>query len=675
MLWIRRLKIIIKTAEGNFGLDNTFSKGLNFVASNTNTEGKSSCIEAIYYCLGLEEILGGRNEKALKPVFKNKIDYNGKTYVPIESNFYLEIENERNEVVTINRNVEKQQSHNSIVKIYSGDIESTLNGRCNSSEFYVHLSGSATSQKGFHKFLEEFVGWNLPEVPTYDEKDRKLYLQTIFPALCIEQKRGWSGLLTTIPNFGFKDIKKKAIEYILNLDIITNEKLKAEQKINELYLKNKWYTIISEMESLLKNNNCIIPNLFEQPKILDEENMKMLGVFKQEHNENIYIEEYISKLKVQSKELTQCDLKVGENIDELQEELEDLKNDIQQDEEIYDSQIKQINLESDEIDVITKNLEIINKDLNNNKDLQKLKKLGALKDSKIINDICPICNQKIQDCLLSQSDSLKVMSIEDNIKHLQEQKKLLEYTMKAHKENIEQYNKFAESMKTNIEKKRRTIRRIINDIYSTDTSVAETIVYKKVTIDNEIEELQKLMLEIEEYKNKLLKLSREWVDLIEIRKKIPKDSFSEEDNIKIKHLQNDFIEKIQKYRYSSIDNLSEIEISKEKLLPTVYGFDLTSDCSASDNIRVIWAFTLSLLCNSLKFNGNHPNFLIIDEPEQQSIVSEDLYNFLNDLYELKEKTQIIVGITLKDDKLKNYVKSLEDVNLFLIEDKAMKPIN
>ena len=674
MLLIRRLKIIIKTAEGNFGLDNTFSKGINYIASNTNTEGKSSCIEAIYYCLGIEEILGGKNDKALKPVFKNKIDYNGKTYVPIESNFYLEIENERHDVITINRNVEKQQAHNSIVKIYSGDIENTLNGKCNSSDFYVHLIGSATSQKGFHKFLEDFIGWSLPEVPTYDEKDRKLYLQTIFPALCIEQKRGWSGLLTTIPNFGFKDVKKKIIEYILNLDIIANEKLKAEQKINEMGIRNRWIITINEMNNLLKNNNCIIPNLFEQPKMLDKENMKILGVFKQGRQENIYIEEYINKLKEQSSKLTQCDLKVGENIEELQQELEDLKKDIQQDEEIYDSQIKQINIESNEIDVISKNLETINKDLNNNKDLQKLKRIGAFKESKIINDICPTCNQKIQDCLLSQSDNLKVMSVEDNIKHLQDQKKLLEYTMKAHKNNIEQYKKLAESIKANIEKKRRIIRKLINDIYSTDTSVAETIVYKKVTIDNEIEELQKLLSNIEVYKNKLLELSKEWENLLETRKKIPKDSYSEEDNNKIKDLKEDFIKRIKKYRYSSIDNLSEIEISKEKLLPTVYGFDLTSDCSASDNIRVIWAFTLSLLCNSLEHNGNHPNLLIIDEPEQQSIVSKDLYNFLNDLYEIKGNSQIILGITLKDDELKKYVESLEDVNLLLIEDKAMKPI-
>lgn len=674
MFWINRLKTVIKTAEGNFGNDQRFFKGINLIASNTNTEGKSSCIEAIYYCLGLEEILGGRNDKALKPVFKSKIDYNGNTYVPIETNIYLEIQNDMSKIITINRNVEKQQEHNLIIKVYDGNIEETLEGKCNLSEYYIHSSGSATSQKGFHAFLEKFIGWKLPEVPTYDDKDRKLYLQTIFPAMFIEQKRGWSGLLNTIPNFGVKDVKRKVIEYILNLDIIENERLKIEQKIKEVEIKNKWTIIVNEINSILKNKCCTIPNLYENPKVLDENNMKMLSIFKQEQKENIYIEKYIEQLETESDKLKQKDLKVGTNIEELQIELDNLKKDILQDEEILETQNKQIHLEEDEIKAIMSNLEIINKDLTNNKDLRKLKQLGALKNTNIINDICPTCNQKIKDCLLPQVNNFNVMSIEENIKHLQEQKNLLEYSINAHKDNIKKYNELAGVMKETIIKKRRIIRNIINDIYLTDTSIAETYVYKKVAIDNEIDELQKLITLIETYKKELLNLSKEWEKLLEVRNKIPKDSFSENDNMKIKKLRDDFINFIKNYRYSSIDNLSEIEISKEKLLPSVYGFDLTADCSASDNIRVIWAFTLALLINSLALNGNHPNVLIIDEPDQQSIVAEDLYKFLEDLYKLNDKSQIILGITLKDEELKKFVNKLENINILLIEDKAMKPI-
>ena len=53
MLIINRLRIEINTANGVYGIDESFQNGLNFVASLENTCGKSSIIAAIYYCLGV----------------------------------------------------------------------------------------------------------------------------------------------------------------------------------------------------------------------------------------------------------------------------------------------------------------------------------------------------------------------------------------------------------------------------------------------------------------------------------------------------------------------------------------------------------------------------------------------------------------------------------------------
>ena len=42
MLKINRLKISIMAANKEYSFDETFNSGLNFVASNDNTKGKSS---------------------------------------------------------------------------------------------------------------------------------------------------------------------------------------------------------------------------------------------------------------------------------------------------------------------------------------------------------------------------------------------------------------------------------------------------------------------------------------------------------------------------------------------------------------------------------------------------------------------------------------------------------
>ena len=63
MLKINAIKIDIVTADGNYGFEQSFTTGLNIIRGN-NSSGKSSLFQAILYALGLEELLGGKNEKS-----------------------------------------------------------------------------------------------------------------------------------------------------------------------------------------------------------------------------------------------------------------------------------------------------------------------------------------------------------------------------------------------------------------------------------------------------------------------------------------------------------------------------------------------------------------------------------------------------------------------------------
>ncbi|MDI5838358.1 ATP-binding protein [Shewanella xiamenensis] len=53
-LAISRLKIIAKTIDGDYGVDIPFEKGL-FILRLDNSHGKSTCINAIAYALGMEK--------------------------------------------------------------------------------------------------------------------------------------------------------------------------------------------------------------------------------------------------------------------------------------------------------------------------------------------------------------------------------------------------------------------------------------------------------------------------------------------------------------------------------------------------------------------------------------------------------------------------------------------
>ena len=100
------------------------------------------------------------------------------------------------------------------------------------------------------------------------------------------------------------------------------------------------------------------------------------------------------------------------------------------------------------------------------------------------------------------------------------------------------------------------------------------------------------------------------------------------------------------------------------------------DSSASDGVRVIWAFTLALLQVSIEKGGNHPGMIIFYEPAQQSIVPDDMKSFIDSVLELKKPFQIITAITLNSQELIEIINELDESSCSRIdiEGKAFKKL-
>lgn len=236
MLEINRLQIKIITDQGDYGIDEQFYEGLNFLASDDNTCGKSSIIEAIYYGLGFEEIIGGKGEKVLTSAYKTFIEDNDQKLSVVESKIYLEITNGL-EIVTLYRTAKDLKRDSKLVTVYYSSLDKINDDDILIEDMYVHMKNSATNIKGFHTFLEKFLHLELPLVPATDGKQRKLYMQLIFSCMFIEQKHGWGDIFSGIPVLGIKDSKKRVIEYVLNLDTIDTEKKKKNLSLRKQELE------------------------------------------------------------------------------------------------------------------------------------------------------------------------------------------------------------------------------------------------------------------------------------------------------------------------------------------------------------------------------------------------------------------------------------------------------
>lgn len=657
MFKINRLKISIMTTNKEYSFDETFNSGLNFVASDDNTKGKSSVLIAIYYCLGFEEIIGGVNEKVLTSAYKTMIE-DGKNIWPVlESGVFLEVSNGVEEI-TIYRSAKSDTRDSKLVTVYFSKLSDIYAEHTNIDEFYVHMPNAANNIKGFHNFLEKYIGIELPLVPANDGVDRKLYLQLIFAAMFIEQKNGWSGIYSGMPYLSIKDSKKRVTEFILGLSTFENERKRNAIANKERYQKEQWRSLYNEMVALQNRNQCIVKNVPSSPEILSKDFAENVHIIRNV-GELVPVDEWIIELQMEYDSLKTIKPRVVDNYDELEDELEEVEMVLSENNNKESDLQAEIAVEKRAILELKNNLEIIKQDIMNNKDALRLKNLGSNLQCKSFEEVCPICNQKIQDSLLPIQHRSNVMTIEQSINHLTAQKEMLEFALEYHRNRNAQLDSALQDIRSKTMTLFRLAKTIRGDLYSIDEDLSETIIYKRMSIERHIADLNEFKKSIGEIVNKFISLSEKWKDLLQEKEMISQKRFAESDEETIKIFENNFVTNLKDFKYTSISNIGAIEISRDNYMPVIDRFDMKFDSSASDNIRAIWSYTLALLQTSEKRIGNHPGVLIFDEPTQHSIGAEDANAFFKSIIALGNKCQVIVGITVNNADIKNIITNLE----------------
>ena len=510
----------------------------------------------------------------------------------------------------------------------------------------------------------------LPVVATTDSVDRKLYLQLVFSAMFIEQKRGWADFFSAMPYLGIKDSKKRIVEYLVGLETLSNEKKRNELRFEERAIRQDWGSVIREINSICYRENCQVQGVPIEPQVMELGVENITNILKNTEG-GILLEDYLIELRKKYDSLYSTEPKVVDNYEQIEEELK-LTEEAITDLERQSKEVRQkFVAENLAINKLNANLENIRVDISNNKDAKKLRDLGAEVDSLVLRDVCPVCHQKIQDTLLPEQEEYTFMSIEENIRHLNAQEQMFEYALKGHQENKRKLDDLLMEYQARLSTLNRLAKALRNDIYSVDDEYAESVVYKKIEISKEIEDLKKLKMDLQKLFSTMDILSIRWKNYLEDKEKLPKKKFSEDDNAKITTLRNVFISNLRKFGYKSLSTMDQIEISKDSYLPVRENFDMKFDSSASDGIRAIWAFTLALMQTSIKHKGNHPNILIYDEPDQHSIVMKDLKSFFDTLIEINVG-QTIVAITIKDSDTEEAIAALkpDTYNIIRIEKRA-----
>ncbi len=675
MLKINAIKIRIVTADGLYGFEQSFQNGLNIIRGN-NSSGKSSLFQAILYALGLEELLGGKNEKTMQSVLKDQVEFPDSNFHEVlQSEVFLEIENKN--IITIRRAIISPNESPKLVNIYYGNLLTGNNRYLKKQSMYIHDKGGATDiTYGFHFFLSEFLGWSLPEVMNNQGQPAHLYIQQIAPVFMIEQKSGWSDFFSTMPYYGIKQATSRVIEFILNMDIFENQKKKTELNYREDCIKETWKTEYIRISNLARDTRYDLQGVTENPSILD---IKEVFLVKETENGVIDIESELLLLQKEYEELSQIPVKsIGENAEIFEKELNDLQYNLKQKSLLYDVLNSDLLLNEQQLEELKEQLSDVISDLQKNKSALKIRNLGGEIQSEIAVSICPTCHQHIEDSLLPHNVQEIPMSIDENIQYLESKKKMIEKYIEGQSKKCNEYNRNLNILKQELANIRAQIRSLKKDLIEDNRLPSISDIEYRLNLKKKIDFFDRKIDEFNELKEKFRNLSIEYKQLLVSKKNMLESFSSNTDRNKVNDLEFFFKTALNDFKYES-KPIETIRISPDDYLPltqliTGEKYNIRFDSSASDFIRCLWAYYIALMQTSLKYKGNHPNLLMFDEPKQQDMSEEGFKIFLHKLSEFSsEQVLVFASFENKDESFLSATEGLT-YNLIRIEEKLIKPL-
>lgn len=653
-------RLLIKINDGTYGIDLEMKKGLNLIIGE-NQVGKSTIINSIFYGLGLEPLLGYTNERALKPSVRDLLKDDEKEIKIYNSYVVLEIENKEKQIITLKRSIKQEEyKKNDMIKVYHNKIED-ISSETKFIEYYLRKD-SYIKENGFFNFLEKYLKIKLPKVEKYDENYTKLYFENIFSAFFIEQTIGWSDFLNSSPGFyGIKQHKQKAIEFILGLD--TNDIIlrKTELKKQKKELEKKWELTNQLLKKIMKNYFIELSFDYSSYKEFLKENSKNIKI--NLVGNLIDINDYIHNLNLQLNEIKAKNISsitIEDNdkiIEEYSEKIrvsQQLITDLQCNENI----LKKENFEL-ELQLKTTENEILKIELERQvfKDIERLKNSGSNQGVKF--EECPYCSNNLP--LNTFSKDIYTMNIEENKKFVEEKSKLLQATKQILVRELE-FNK------NSIESTRKEQNKNINELKILNSelpkiSIQKDLFYKEFSLNRQLEEIIEAKKNIVENFTLKKDLAKK-IDYIEKElENLPDDNISEKTKKIIERFQNKVKEYLKAFDFKSID-IDRIHIPLNNYFPKVENFDIRLHISASDFIRLQWAYYISLVeCSIL-----YPKILILDEPGQQNVSMKSIKMLFEKLNESKN-IQSIVSYAIDE-------KTESEVTNFLTKNKIeYTPIN
>ncbi len=679
---IRAFQLRLETPRGLFGISETFSRHLTIIKGR-NSSGKSTFFNSLLYSLGMEELVGGVGPKHLTSAARASFDYEGESVDVLSAETLIELENSSGVVITMRRAIKHDERSDRLVELVNAAVLTEGHSPSNWHPTYIHGQGSASQEDGFFQQFESFLGLQLPKVGLTSGKTTKLYLQTLFAAHAIEQKRGWTDYIAGIPFYGIRDARTRVAEYLLGLGTFENLALKSELDADSSQISLDWR---QRAEDVRRDASALGFSVYGMPsQVTTTFTTDAIQLKRASDDEPMELRDYAMSLAAELQHITSSkDAHIANGTPELRSRISEVEQELQRIAVLYDRASTHHALQAASRTELRTLLNETEHDLTKNKAVQRLQEMGAQRGVELATGSCPSCHQPVSDSLVVERAVGSQMDLESNIGYLDSQRRMLTRQLGALEEGLTVAEAAVRSFAQDLDRKRDQLTSLKEDLGSS-AQQSKAVLRRAIQLELEIGRLDVLAHSSQRIAEDLSSIAYRLRANQEARARLPKSLYSDSDLAAIKLFEKNFRANAGSFGYTSVADLREVSINDKSLTPSLSDIelreyrqrpDIKSESSASDFVRLIWAYLIALHQASKMSSppGNHLGFLLLDEPGQHSMSQQSQRALLKTLISSTNLQSIVAASFDESSSIFDYVTEGVAHKLISWEGKLIAPL-
>jgi hypothetical protein len=630
----------VQSTLGHASYQCRMEPGLN-VLNAPNSWGKSTLLQGIVYALGLEGSLSASRRVPFGPAMTQAIDTDRGRGSVIESYVTLTVANDRGRFLRVRRWARSLEVRQDLVQVLTADTEADLDG-ARRQDMFVRQGGATSSEVGFHRLLEEFLGWSLPLVPGFSGDDIRLYLEVLFPLFYVEQKFGWSGVAPRIPtHYHIRDPLQRAVEYVLGLSKLDRIRAQDALKAEEATIAAEWAIAVERLSGAASAENLrlILPD--SRPVGSGHRHLAAL--------EASIGEQWVS-LEVAERTWRERQSVLGEQIhpagvrtDRSRADLINAEAQVRKLGATVRDLREQLAVSSADQDALAARMAGVEEDKRRLTDVVRIRRLGGELDLPLIAEgRCPTCQQDLDGRDVASGT---VSSIEENVALLDAERVTLLAMQATAQQRSARLAASVQASEADLGLARHQVRLLRDELVGPSNAPSLSEVQERLTLENRLRGAAAVQDTCTAVEHELDELSARLDDVRARRARLGDTTADAADSATLRAFRDSFQQQIALYGLRSVPP-NEVTIDERTMLPINDGFELSFDMamgiSASDAIRTKWAYHTALFETASKQErGRSLGLLALDEPRQQETGSESLAAFLRRLNEDRGVGQVL----------------------------------